>query len=177
MRLINERPGSLLLMSDDAPSRALASLPEAELLPEDPDPADMPQLPEDPFGPSFVLFDDPLNRDGDVQWEIGIRRGDEIVALAALSESLSGPDLQFYSLTLDSIFVHPEHRGGGIGKAVVSLMGELFRDRVTTIGSVDPDRSWMSCEPASDGGEALANLMFAVRKRVLGDLSAETPAP
>ena len=88
----NGRPGTLVLMADDAPARALASLPGAEFLPEEPDPVDMPKLEDDPFGPSFVLFEDRMNREGEVHWEIAIGEGGEIVAVGALSESLAGPD-------------------------------------------------------------------------------------
>ena len=170
MRLVEKNRGSLVLMADDAPARAVARLPGAEFIPENPDRIPMPRADEDPFGTDYVLFDDPARRDGYVQWEILIRREDEIVAVAALSESLAGPGLKLYHLHLDSVFVHPDHRRRGVAASVVDMMGNLFRDRAEEISSIDPTKSWLSCEPMNRPGRAFSELVTRRRWGVISEI-------
>jgi len=167
-----------ILLRDDVPARIIERYPGAVILAHGHDPVWMPQDEEDPFPASSVLSDAPHQREGDVCWELAIVDEGEIIALASFSESIAGPREQYYSLTLDKIFVHPDHRGRGFGSLFVALMGDVFRERIVTISTIDPSCSYMSCEPASEGGEALADKMTDMRRMIQGEMSQETgPAP
>lgn len=177
MKKVCDSPGAEILMADEIPARAVAQIPGAGLLGNEVKSVEMPHLENDPFDANFVLSGDLVHRMGDVQWNVGVSEKGALIAVAAFSESLAGPDLQYYNLTLDLVFVRPDRRGEGIGKSLVKMMGEIFSERVSTIGSVQPERSYMSCEPVSDGGEALAEIMNETRTGILSGLNYGSPVP
>ena len=136
MRAGGELHGSVALIANDVPGEIVGAREGWAILAPGSDPVSMPMLEDDPFRASFVLADDPLNRDGEVLWEISINRDDRVVALAALSEALAGPEGQFYTIALDKIFVHPDYRNLGIGRDVVGMMAEVFETRIARVLNV-----------------------------------------
>lgn len=168
MRLVDDDPGGLLLMSDDAPARAVASRPGWGIVSGANPVLEMGSEPDDPFDAAGVLSDDPSSRYGSVLWEIAITHGDRVIAIAAISKSLGGPQNAFYTISLDKVFVDPDFRMNGTGSAVVDLVADVFESRTERFPNIDRSRSHMSCEPASDGGEALADRMNAAWRAMTG---------